>query len=72
LDDVVAKHAATIFRWMQAYAADLDKQIRPYLRLSNGSWRVDKTSVKVKGRWLPNPATELSGVHQVRISNGSL
>src|SRR3954454_10377654 len=41
----------TIFRWIQAYAAELEKRIRPHLRLSNGSWRVDETYVKVKGRW---------------------
>jgi transposase, IS6 family len=29
----------------------LEKRIRPHLRLSNGSWRVDETYVKVKGRW---------------------
>jgi transposase-like protein len=42
----------TIFRWIQAYAAELDKRIRPHLRISNGSWRVDETYVKVKGRWM--------------------
>jgi transposase, IS6 family len=42
----------TIFRWIQTYAADLEKQIRPYLRMSNGSWRADETYVKVKGRWM--------------------
>ena len=41
----------TIFRWIQAYAAELEKRIRPHLRPSNGSWRVDETYVKVKGRW---------------------
>ena len=41
----------TIFRWIQAYAAELEKRIRPHLRMSNGSWRVDETYVKVKGRW---------------------
>jgi transposase-like protein len=41
----------TIFRWLQAYAAELEKRIRPYLRSSSGSWRVDETYVKVKGRW---------------------
>src|ERR671921_1410332 len=41
----------TIFRWIQAYAAELEKRIRPQLRPSNGSWRVDETYVKVKGRW---------------------
>jgi DDE domain len=42
----------TTFRWIQAYAAELEKRIRPRLRMSNGSWRVDETYVKVKGRWI--------------------
>ena len=33
----------TIFRWIQAYAPEIEKRIRPYLRVSNGSWRVDET-----------------------------
>jgi transposase-like protein len=41
----------TIFRWIQAYAPELEQRIRPHLRPSNGSWRVDETYVKVKGRW---------------------
>ena len=41
----------TIFRWIQAYAPELEKRIRPHLHPSNGSWRVDETYVKVKGRW---------------------
>jgi transposase, IS6 family len=40
----------TIFRWSQTYAAELEKRIRPHLRVSDGSWRVDETYVKVKGR----------------------
>ena len=42
----------TIFRWIQACALELEKRIRPHLRMSNGSWRVDETYVKVKGRWM--------------------
>ncbi len=41
----------TIFRWLQAYAGELEKRIRPHLRMCNGSWRVDETYVRVKGRW---------------------
>lgn len=41
----------TVFRRIQAYAPELEKRIRPHLRPYNGSWRVDKTYVKVKGRW---------------------
>jgi len=51
LDRGVEVDHSTIFRWIQAYAAELEKQIRPHLRLSNGSWRVDETYVRVKGRW---------------------
>ena len=42
----------TIFRWIQAYAPEIEKRIRPHLRVSNGSWRVDETYVRVKGRWM--------------------
>ena len=42
----------TVFRWIQAYAPELEKRIRPHLRRSEGSWRVDETHVQVKGRWM--------------------
>jgi len=51
LDRGVEVDHTTLFRWIQAYAAELEKRIRPHLRLSNGSWRVDETYVKVKGHW---------------------
>ena len=41
----------TLFRWIQAYAPEPEKRMRPRLRPSNGSWRVDETYVRVKGRW---------------------
>jgi len=47
---IVVDHT-TIFRWAQAYAAALEKRIRPHLRPTNGSWRVDETYIRVKGRW---------------------
>jgi IS6 family transposase len=50
-DRGVAVDHSTIFRWIQAYAAELEKRIRLHLRLTNGSWRVDDTFIKVKGRW---------------------
>ena len=52
MDRGVEVDSATIFRRFQAYAAELEKWIRPHLRMSNGSWRVDETYVKVKGRWI--------------------
>jgi transposase-like protein len=51
LDRGVEVDHSTIFRWVQAYAAELEKRVRPHLRMSNGSWRVDETYVRVKGRW---------------------
>ena len=41
----------TIFRWIQAYAPELDKRCRAYLKQTNDSWRVDETYIKVKGLW---------------------
>jgi transposase-like protein len=52
IDRGVLVDHTTIFRWIQAYAAELEKRIRPHLRMSNGSWRVDETYVKGKGRWI--------------------
>jgi transposase, IS6 family len=41
----------TIYRWVQAYAPELDKRIRPHLSSTNDSWKVDETYIKVKGAW---------------------
>ena len=41
----------TIYRWVQANAPELEKRIRPHLRLTNDSYRVDETYVKIKGEW---------------------
>jgi transposase-like protein len=50
-DRGVSVDHTTVYRWIQAYAPEIEARIRPYLRPSNGSWRVDETYVKVKGRW---------------------
>jgi transposase-like protein len=42
----------TIFRWIQAYAPELERRLRPHLRKSKGSWRVNETYVRVKDRWM--------------------
>ena len=39
-----------IYRRVQAYAPELEKRIRPHLRLTNDSYRVDETYVKIKGK----------------------
>src|SRR5918996_5488399 len=50
-DRGVSVDHTTIFRWIQAYTAELEKRIRPHLQPTNGSWRVKETYVKVKCRW---------------------
>jgi transposase-like protein len=52
LSDRVQVHHTTLFRWIQAYAPEIDKRVRPQLRMTNGSWRVDETYIRVKGEWV--------------------
>jgi transposase-like protein len=33
------------------YAPELDKRVRPFLKPTNDSWRVDETYIKIKGAW---------------------
>lgn len=42
--------ASCIWRWVQAYAPELDKRCRPHLKATNKSYRVDETYIKVKGK----------------------
>ncbi len=42
---------STVYRWVQAYAPELDKRCRKHLRPTNDSWRVDETYIEVKGEW---------------------
>jgi len=46
--DIAVDHT-TLFRWMQAYGAELEQRIRRHLRPCTGSWRLDGTYIKVKG-----------------------
>jgi IS6 family transposase len=43
----------TLYRWVQAYAPEIEKRLRWHRKGSDftGSWRVDETYVKVKGEW---------------------
>ena len=47
----VAVDPSTIFRWVQRYAPEMEKRIRPYQGPRSGSWRVDETYVRVGGKW---------------------
>src|SRR5712692_1157601 len=42
----------TIYRWVQRYAPELEKRCRPHLKVTNDSWRVDETYIKVKKVWM--------------------
>lgn len=41
----------TIYRWVMKYSHEIKKRARWYARDHGGSWQVDETYVKVKGRW---------------------
>jgi transposase-like protein len=41
--------ASCIWRWVQAYAPELNKRCRQHLKSTNKSYRVDETYIKVKG-----------------------
>jgi transposase-like protein len=43
--------ASTIYRWVQAYAPELDRRIRRRLKPTWGDWHVDETYIRVKGVW---------------------
>jgi transposase-like protein len=51
-DRGVSVDHTTLYRWIQAYAAEPGKRLRPHLRPTTGSWRVDEAYLKVKGRWV--------------------
>lgn len=44
-------HYSTIFRWVQRYAPEINKRIRPHLKMSGTSYRVDETYIKVGTEW---------------------
>ena len=68
----------TLFRWVQTYAAKLEQRVRRHLRPCTGSWRVDETYIKVKGRLdvfvscrrQPGPDDRLPAVRAAGRSSG--
>ena len=44
-------HHSTVYRWVQAYAPAINKRIRPHLKMSGTSYRIDETYVKVSTQW---------------------
>jgi transposase-like protein len=41
----------TIFRWVQCYAPEINRRMRPHLKMSSTSYRIDETYVKVGTGW---------------------
>ena len=37
----------TVWRWAQRYAPEINKRMRPHLKMSGASYRLDETYVKV-------------------------
>lgn len=37
----------TVFRWVQRYAPEINNRLRPFLKMSGMSYRVDETCIKV-------------------------
>ena len=48
----VAVDHTTIYRWVQRFAPEIEKRLRwQWRRPGSGSWRIDETYVKVRGKW---------------------
>jgi IS6 family transposase len=43
----LAVDQTTVWRWVQRYAPEINKRIRPHLKMSGTSYRVDETYIKV-------------------------
>jgi IS6 family transposase len=41
----------TVFRWVQRYAPEINKRMRPHLKMSGTSFRLDETYIKVGKEW---------------------
>ena len=41
----------TIFRWVQAYAPEINQRMRPHLKLAGAFYRIDETYIKVGKQW---------------------
>jgi IS6 family transposase len=42
----------TVWRWVQRYVPELERRLRPQLRPTNDSWRVDETYIRFRGKWV--------------------
>ena len=42
---------STIWRWVDRYAPELERRLRPHLQPRIPVWRVDETYIRVGGEW---------------------
>lgn len=42
----------TIMRWVHVLGPELNKRIRPFLRVTGNQWKVDEVMVKIRGTWV--------------------
>jgi transposase-like protein len=53
---------STILRWVQHYAPEFEKRWNRFARPVGGSWRVDETYIKVRGRWVYRSCQYLNNI----------
>ena len=54
LEEIMAERGldvkyTTIMRWVHQYSPIIDEQVRKHLKMTNDSWRMDETYIKIKG-----------------------
>lgn len=58
----------TIIRWVQHYAPEFERRWNRYPRPAGHSWRVDETSVKIRGHWVYRAVDREGKTVDVRLS----
>ena len=48
---ILAVDHVTVFRWVQRYVPEINRRMRPHLKMSGASYRIDETYVKVGKEW---------------------
>ena len=54
VEELLAEHGLNVdrtmvWRWVQYYGPELEQRLRPHLKPTNKTWRVDETYIGVKG-----------------------
>jgi transposase, IS6 family len=53
--EIIAEHGlqithTTVMRWVHQYSPIINEKVRKHLKLTNDSWRMDETYIKIKGK----------------------